>query len=158
VWREVGPVYIHAARCEGYAPTGRLPGQLVTGPRVLLTYRADDTMNYEHNTVVTDETDLQPIIERLLSKHDVTTVHVRTLRRSASCTRSPLTDSASFERPMAGRHLKVHVCRRTSRDWAQRTHDAARTRRPAANQQRGLRLGLGRRCALWLMWVSHTTT
>ena len=24
VWTEVGPVYIHAARCEGYA-TGRLP-------------------------------------------------------------------------------------------------------------------------------------
>ena len=79
VWREVGPVYIHAARCEGYPPTGRLPGQLATGPRVLRTYRADDTMNYEHNTVVTDEIDLQPIIKRLLSEPDVTTVHVRTL-------------------------------------------------------------------------------
>jgi hypothetical protein len=79
VWREVGPVYIHAARCEGYTPTGRLPEQLATGPRVLRTYRADDTMNYEHNTVLTDESDLQPIIERLLSKPDVTTVHVRTL-------------------------------------------------------------------------------
>src|SRR5919109_5611054 len=79
VWREVGPVYIHAAHCEGYTPTGRLPEQLARGPRVLRTYRADDTMNYEHNTVVTDEADLQPIIERLLSKPDVTTVHVRTL-------------------------------------------------------------------------------
>jgi hypothetical protein len=45
VWREVGPVYIHAAPCEGYTPTGRLPEQLATGPRVLRTYRADDTMN-----------------------------------------------------------------------------------------------------------------
>ena len=36
-------------------------------------------MNYEHNTVVTDETDLQPIIEDLLSKPEVTTVHVRTM-------------------------------------------------------------------------------
>jgi hypothetical protein len=79
VWREVGPVYIHAARCEGFTPTGRLPEQLATGPRVLRTYRADDTMNYEHNTVVTDEVDLEPIIERLLSKPDVKTVHVRTL-------------------------------------------------------------------------------
>jgi hypothetical protein len=79
VWREVGPVYIHAARCEGYTPTGRLPDQLATGPRVLRTYRADDTMNYEHNTVVTDEVDLEPMIERLLSKPDVKTVHVRTL-------------------------------------------------------------------------------
>ena len=55
VWREVGPVYI------------------------LPTYRADDIMNYEHNTVVTDEADLQRVIERLVSKPDVTTVHVRTL-------------------------------------------------------------------------------
>jgi hypothetical protein len=79
VWREVGPVYVHAAPCEGYAPTGRLPEELATGPRVLRTYRDDDTMNYEHNTVVTDAAALQPIIERLLSKPDVTTVHVRTL-------------------------------------------------------------------------------
>ncbi len=79
VWREVGPVYIHAGRCEGYTPTGRLPRQLATGPRVLRTYRADDTMNYEHNTVVTDEADLELIIERLLSRPDVATVHVRTL-------------------------------------------------------------------------------
>jgi hypothetical protein len=79
VWREVGPVYIHAAPCEGYSPTGRLPGQLATGPRVLRTYRADDTMDYEHNTVVTDEADLEPIIGRLLREPDVATVHVRTL-------------------------------------------------------------------------------
>lgn len=79
VWREVGPVYIHAARCDGYLPAGRLPEQLATGPRVLRTYRADDTMNYDHNTVVTGEADLQPIIERLLAEPDVATVHVRTL-------------------------------------------------------------------------------
>ena len=58
VWTEVGPVYIHASRCQGYKPAGRLPGQLATGPRVLRTYRADDTMNYDHNTVVTDDADL----------------------------------------------------------------------------------------------------
>ena len=79
VWREVGPVYIHAAQCEGYTPNGRLPEQLRTGPRVLRTYRADDTMNYEHNTVVSDQADLQPIVERLLREPDVATVHVRTL-------------------------------------------------------------------------------
>jgi hypothetical protein len=79
VWREVGPVYIHAAQCEGYTATGRLPEELATGPRVLRTYRADDTMNYEHNTVVSDEAELQPIIERLLGEPDVATVHVRTL-------------------------------------------------------------------------------
>jgi hypothetical protein len=79
VWREVGPVYIHAKRCQGYTPTGHLPEQLAIGPRVLRTYRADDTMNYEHNTVVNDATELEPIITRLLCEPDVETVHVRTL-------------------------------------------------------------------------------
>jgi hypothetical protein len=79
VWREVGPVYIHAARCDGYMSTAELPEQLATGPRVLRTYRPDGTMNYEHNTVVPDEADLRPIIEALLREPDVTTVHVRTL-------------------------------------------------------------------------------
>jgi Protein of unknown function (DUF1203) len=79
VWTEVGPVYIHAARCGGYPPAGQLPGQLATGPRVLRTYRADDTMNYDHNTVVTDDAELEPIIQRLLSQPGVATVHVRTL-------------------------------------------------------------------------------
>jgi Protein of unknown function (DUF1203) len=79
VWTEVGPVYIHAVRCSGYAQTARLPEQLATGPRVLRAYRANDTMNYDHNTVVTDDADLTPIIERLLSELDVATVHVRTL-------------------------------------------------------------------------------
>lgn len=36
-------------------------------------------MDYGHNTVVTDDTDLGPIIQRLLGELDVATVHVRTL-------------------------------------------------------------------------------
>jgi hypothetical protein len=36
-------------------------------------------MNYKHNPVVPDEVDLEPMIERLLSKPDLMTVHVRTL-------------------------------------------------------------------------------
>jgi hypothetical protein len=79
VWREVGPVYVHAERCAGYAANGELPEQLAHGPSVLRTYRADETMNYDHNTVVTDEADLRPIVASLLSEPDVATVHVRTL-------------------------------------------------------------------------------
>jgi hypothetical protein len=79
VWREVGPIYIHAERCEGYPPSGALPDELATGPRVLRTYRADGSMNYEHNTVVTEAVELQPIVERLLAESEVQTVHVRTL-------------------------------------------------------------------------------
>jgi hypothetical protein len=79
VWREVGPVYIHAAQCDGYTQTGRLPEQLATGPRVLRTYTPDNTMNYDHNTVITDDAALEPVIERLLGEPDVATVHVRTV-------------------------------------------------------------------------------
>ncbi len=79
VWREVGPVYIHAQPCQGYSPTGKLPGQLAVGPRVLRTYRSDATMNYAHNTVVAEKVELEPIIARLLREPDVATVHVRTL-------------------------------------------------------------------------------
>jgi hypothetical protein len=79
VWTEVGPVYVHAAKCAGYPTNNVLPEQLRTGPRVLRTYDKDDTMNYEHNTVITDEAELEPIIKRLLGEPDVSTVHVRTL-------------------------------------------------------------------------------
>ncbi len=79
VWTEVGPVYIHAERCDGYPQRHQLPEQLATGPCVLRTYHADDTMNYAQNTVVTDDADLKPIIKHLLSEPDVATVHVRTL-------------------------------------------------------------------------------
>ncbi len=79
VWTEVGPVYIHASPCDGYGPVDHLPDQLARGPRVLRTYRANDTMNYDHNTVVDTPVELAPIIERLLSTAGVAKVHVRTL-------------------------------------------------------------------------------
>jgi hypothetical protein len=77
VWREVGPVYVHADHCDGYADRW-LPDELRRGPRVLRTYRADGSMNYEHNTLVGDE-DLEPVLSRLLAEPDVATVHVRTV-------------------------------------------------------------------------------
>ncbi|HEY3530757.1 MAG TPA: DUF1203 domain-containing protein [Nocardioides sp.] len=77
VWREVGPVYVHAERCEGYADRG-LPDELRRGPRVLRTYQADATMNYDHNTLVGDE-DIEPVLDRLLAEPDVAIVHVRTV-------------------------------------------------------------------------------
>ena len=76
-WREVGPAYIHAERCPGHDGEG-LPAELRHGPNVLRTYRADGSMNYEHNTLVGDE-DLAPALDRLLAEPDVATVHVRTV-------------------------------------------------------------------------------
>ncbi|MGH8862155.1 MAG: DUF1203 domain-containing protein [Jatrophihabitantaceae bacterium] len=78
-WTEVGPVYVHADACAGYAAEAGLPAQLRTGPRLLRTYRADDTMNYDHNTLVDDAVDLEETIDGLLALPDVATVHVRTV-------------------------------------------------------------------------------
>jgi hypothetical protein len=36
-------------------------------------------MNYDHNTVILDEADLEPTIERLLAEPDIATIHVRTV-------------------------------------------------------------------------------
>jgi hypothetical protein len=79
VWREVGPVYVHAETCDGYPHPAELPVQLRTGPRLLRTYRADRTMNYEYNTLVDDGTDLEAVLSRLLDEPDVAIVHVRTV-------------------------------------------------------------------------------
>jgi hypothetical protein len=78
-WTEVGPVYVHAERCEGPDHTDSLPEELRTGPRLLRTYRADDSMNYDHNTLVEEGQDLQSVIDGLLALADVATVHVRTV-------------------------------------------------------------------------------
>jgi hypothetical protein len=78
VWREVGPVYVHAERCAG--PGGRgIPAALSRGPLVLRTYRADGSMDYDHNTLVGAD-DVEPMIEDLLAQPEVATVHVRTVR------------------------------------------------------------------------------
>ena len=36
-------------------------------------------MNYEHNTLVDGDQDLEPVLDELLSLPDVATVHVRTV-------------------------------------------------------------------------------
>lgn len=76
-WREVGPVYVHADRCQGYRGPGLPPG-LDHGPLLLRTYHADGSMDYEHNTLAGDE-DVAPAIDRLLAEPGVATVHVRTV-------------------------------------------------------------------------------
>jgi hypothetical protein len=78
-WTEVGPIYVHAHRCEGHDPAAGLPAELVSGARVLRTYRANDTMNYEHNTLFPEGQDIETALADLLSLPDVATVHVRTV-------------------------------------------------------------------------------
>jgi len=78
VWREVGPVYVHADSCPGPKSTS-LPEELRRGARVLRAYRPDGSMNYEQNTLVPDDEDLEVGLRRLLGHSDVSHVHVRTM-------------------------------------------------------------------------------
>jgi hypothetical protein len=74
-WTEVGPVYVHGDGCAGH--DGGLPEQFRTGPRVLRTYDAENTLDYAHITVVPDGADLQPYLDELFAVPEVATVHVR---------------------------------------------------------------------------------
>lgn len=76
-WTEAGPVYVHAAACAGHA--GGLPAELRTGPRILRTYRADDTLDYEHITLVPEGADLETYLADVFATDEVATVHVRAL-------------------------------------------------------------------------------
>ena len=76
VWREVGPVYVHAETCEGYAEA-EVPSGLSRGPLLLRSYHADGSMDYGHNTLVGAE-DVEPMLADLLAA-GVATVHVRTV-------------------------------------------------------------------------------
>jgi hypothetical protein len=78
-WSETGPVYIHPAACSGYPSNHALPAQLRTGPKVLRTYRADGTLDYDHVTLVEAGTDVEAPLRALLAIDEVATVHVRAL-------------------------------------------------------------------------------
>jgi hypothetical protein len=76
-WAESGPIYIHSERCCGYTQPDKLPSDFRTGPRILRTYRADGTLDYENITLVPEGEDLEKPIRQLLEKPAVSTIHVR---------------------------------------------------------------------------------
>jgi hypothetical protein len=82
-WAEVGPVFVHAQPCGGYPATDELPEHLRTGPRILRTYHADGSLDYDDITVVDRGEDIEEHLVDLLSRPAVDTVHVRAL--AAQC-------------------------------------------------------------------------
>ena len=76
-WSEAGPVFVHLDECAGYRTPAQLPTELRTGPRVLRTYAADGSLDYEDITLVEDGVDLEPALTELLARPDVARVHVR---------------------------------------------------------------------------------
>jgi Protein of unknown function (DUF1203) len=75
-WAEVGPVYVHADACEGYA-SGELPPELRTGPRILRSYHADGSLDYDDIVYVPKGEDIEPALRDLLARAAVAAVHVR---------------------------------------------------------------------------------
>lgn len=78
-WTETGPVFVHAEPCSGYQTPDSLPTALRTGPRVLRTYAADWSLDYDDITVVLGNHDLEPYLVDLKGRSSVATVHVRAL-------------------------------------------------------------------------------
>ncbi len=76
-WSEVGPVFIHRVTCPGYPDTTAVPAEWPTGSKVLRTYRADGSMDYDDITLVAAGEDVEPALHDLLSRPEVCTVHVR---------------------------------------------------------------------------------
>ncbi|HEX5510789.1 MAG TPA: DUF1203 domain-containing protein [Actinomycetales bacterium] len=76
-WREVGPVFVHAAACGGYEPAQGLPGFIGATPRVLRSYTADGAMFYAGNRVTEPGDDLDAILKELLAEPAIAEVHVR---------------------------------------------------------------------------------
>jgi hypothetical protein len=76
-WREVGPVFVHGTQCDGYQNSSELPSDLRIGPRVLRSYRADGSLDYDHITVVLDGEDIEASLDELLAAPEVAEVHVR---------------------------------------------------------------------------------
>lgn len=78
-WTEVGPVIVHFDECTGYVPSRELPEELRTGPRLLRTYHADGSLDYDDITLVSDAVDLEVFLRELLERPQVDRVHVRTV-------------------------------------------------------------------------------
>lgn len=83
LWRETGPVFVHADGCDGYQPDAGLPAALRSGPRVLRPYGPDGAISYDHIAVVEAGEDIEPALRKILGEPEVAVVHVRAL--AAQC-------------------------------------------------------------------------
>lgn len=78
-WREVGPVFVHARACDGWAEEAGLPPELRRGPRVLRGYREDGSLDYSAIRIVCEGDDVAGPLQELLAGPGVHEVHVRAL-------------------------------------------------------------------------------
>src|ERR1700722_20338079 len=76
-WTETGTVFICAKERGGYRTVHELPARQRIGPKILRTYRADGSLNYDHITHVAEGIDIGAQLAALLEQPDVAIVHVR---------------------------------------------------------------------------------
>ncbi|WP_157676945.1 DUF1203 domain-containing protein [Auraticoccus monumenti] len=86
-WREVGPVFVHPDRCDGYDPGRGLPDFLARKPRVLRSYTADQRMHYPGIRLTGAGDDLGEVLQTLLADPEVAEVHVRNVEAQCFITR-----------------------------------------------------------------------
>jgi hypothetical protein len=73
-YAEVGPVFVHEQRCDGYAATGRYPEGFRHRQQLL---RAYDERGRQVENVIVDGVRAEFAIGDLLGRHDVAFVHSR---------------------------------------------------------------------------------
>ena len=100
-WTETGPVFICAQECDGYPTVHELPARQRTGPKIMRTYRADESLNYDHITLVPDGVDIGAQLVALLEEPDVAIVHVRAVH--AQCFGYSVTAGSAVEAAVLGR-------------------------------------------------------
>ncbi|MDP9239660.1 MAG: DUF1203 domain-containing protein [Actinomycetota bacterium] len=74
---EVGPVFVHAEECSGYADPHRYPEEFRARPQVFRTYRADGSIS--GGRLVQPDDDLERAAAELLADPDVVVVHSRNI-------------------------------------------------------------------------------
>jgi hypothetical protein len=76
-WREVGPVFVHFGRCDGYGATGDYPPVFRDSPSMLNPFDHAGARAYEHITFVTPADDHEAAVRAVMSQPEVAFLHVR---------------------------------------------------------------------------------
>ncbi len=78
-YREVGPIVVHTAGCEGVAPAARLPSAIDARPMQLRPYGHDHRIAYDHMTYVDADESVSDATAALLANDEIDFVHGRNL-------------------------------------------------------------------------------
>ena len=78
-WREVGPVFVHEASCDGYGSTDSVPVWFDDERRVVRAYDESGTMVYAVNRVVEAGSGVTAALDGVFEDPRVAEAHVRNL-------------------------------------------------------------------------------